>query len=293
MTAQKVPGSYVPIKVTIQEAMCRVRLSGTEWNVLNAIIRKTFGWVQHNGSRKTEDYIAYSQITEMTGHQKSEISCAVNILLDRHILVKTGRNVGVNKNIEDWIYKKRVKMPTGKVGNSANPKLAKPPTDKVGNSPNKKLAILPTVVGQTANKKLAKHPNTKETKETYTKEITVSDCQKQTNSCFALYQYVADCQGLKPFPDKGRQLKAAKSILTDAGYTLEESKAAVDRMHGDEYWWSKIFDVVTLTRHIARYSQTPELPVAEGPTEYELWVDQQRAAYERKEDLRAQLSRGR
>lgn len=81
---------------------------------------------------------------------------------------------------------------------------------------------------------------------------------RDPNDVFALYQYVAEHQGAKPFPDKGRQLKAAKSILSESGYTLEEAKAAVDRMHDDSYWGSRIFDVVTLTRHIARYSRQQE-----------------------------------
>lgn len=96
-------------------------------------------------------------------------------------------------------------------------------------------------------------------------------------------------QDIKPFPNKPQQLKAAKTILVESGYTLEEAKTAVDQMHADDFWHSKTFDVVTLTRHITRYYKAPEIPVDDGPSEHELWVDEQIAKAQRMDELRAKV----
>lgn len=149
---EKVPKTYAPIKTEIIEAMCKVKLSGNQHNIIYAIIRKTYGWQKQDGSRKTDDYIAYSQITELTGINKSHISRELNELIERKIVTKIGNKIGINKIISDWSYQKLPKLVTDKH--------------------YKKLPKSVTRVTKTGNKKLPKSVNTIEKKETYTKEIS-------------------------------------------------------------------------------------------------------------------------
>jgi len=52
---------YTPIANEIMEALCRIRIPGEERQVLDCILRKTYGW------NKCEDAISLTQFMEMTG----------------------------------------------------------------------------------------------------------------------------------------------------------------------------------------------------------------------------------
>jgi predicted transcriptional regulator len=49
------------------------KLKPTEFSVLMAITRKTFGWVDKSGDRKLKDKISISQLTEATGLSKHTV----------------------------------------------------------------------------------------------------------------------------------------------------------------------------------------------------------------------------
>jgi hypothetical protein len=71
---------------------------------------------------------------------------------------------------------------------------------------------------------------------------------------YELVEHVRSIQDLKPFPSIPIQCRAAKQILA-AGYTLEEAKAAADRMQADNYWHTKGWDLNTFSRNIQRYAR--------------------------------------
>lgn len=66
------------------------------------IIRKTYGWRQPDGSRKTKDYISLTQFEEATGIPKSHVSRTLKFLLLRKIIDRNGIFIGVNKSVDNW-----------------------------------------------------------------------------------------------------------------------------------------------------------------------------------------------
>lgn len=81
----------------------------------------------------------------------------------------------------------------------------------------------------------------------------VSASERKPSQPYELVQHVIAIQGIKPFPVMIMQLAAAKKIL-ESGYSLDEAKAAADRMQADAYWKSNPWDLNNLARNITKYS---------------------------------------
>lgn len=99
---EKTPKRYAPVKDIIVKALARTRLSAYESNIVWATIDKTFGWCKKDGSRKTEDYISLSQYAKLTGIKEAHVSRTIGILLERRILTKGGKFIGINKQVSEW-----------------------------------------------------------------------------------------------------------------------------------------------------------------------------------------------
>jgi phage replication O-like protein O len=85
---------YTAIANEIMEALCRIRIRGEEMQVLNVILRKTYGW------KKCEDTIALSKFVEMTGMKKPNVVRAISGLLSKMIII-----VIKNDNAPAHVYK--------------------------------------------------------------------------------------------------------------------------------------------------------------------------------------------
>lgn len=85
---------YTAIANEIMDALCRIRIRGEEMQVLNVILRKTYGW------KKCEDTIALSKFVEMTGMKKPNIVRAISGLLSKMIII-----VIKNDNAPAHVYK--------------------------------------------------------------------------------------------------------------------------------------------------------------------------------------------
>ena len=75
-------------------------LSGVQFKIVSVIYRKTYGWVDEKGNRKTEDAISLSQFKEITGCSKSTINEALQFLTHHKIIIKrlegeVGNQIGV------------------------------------------------------------------------------------------------------------------------------------------------------------------------------------------------------
>jgi len=140
---------HVDIANEIIEALAKTHLSSYETQVIFAIFRKTYGW------HKKEDWITNSQIAKMTGIAEAHISRTIKILLQKNIVKKNGKRLGIQKDYEQW-----EKLPKG-VTSHHGEKLPK------GDIKLPKGVIKVTKGGI---KKLPKGVYTKETKETTTKE---------------------------------------------------------------------------------------------------------------------------
>ena len=138
---------HIDLANEIIEAMAKTYFSSYEIQVLFAIFRKTYGW------HKKEDWITGSQLVNMTGINKSHISRTLKRLIKRNLIIKNGKKISFQKDYEKW------------------KKLPNQVTSKKLPNQDKKLPNQVTEVTQIGNKKLPKQVNTKETKETSTKEI--------------------------------------------------------------------------------------------------------------------------
>lgn len=95
---------YLRLANQIQDAVCKVELSGREFRVLNAVIRLTYGW------SKKEDRITNSLIANKTGLAVKHVSEAVLTLAARRIIllrrIGQTRYIGINTELHRWAYGK-------------------------------------------------------------------------------------------------------------------------------------------------------------------------------------------
>lgn len=130
---------YTAISNELSEAFCRTRIPGEARQVLDVIIRQTYGF------NKKIDKIALSVFCEKTGMDKPDVCRAINKLRQMNLIVgekandyKTISTYGLNKNYEEWqpLAKKPISVGEKANGNSEKPlrhieqPLAKKPPTK-------------------------------------------------------------------------------------------------------------------------------------------------------------------
>ena len=160
---------YTAIANEILEQLYKRYLSPNQWQVILCVARKTYGF------RKKTDFISTSQIPQETELCPSVTSRVLNSLQAANMIVREGRNIGIQKDWEKWLPV--TKRPRN-FSNAANISHMANNEAKFSNAANnEKLAKLSTKISQTvnsvsnaANKTLAMRLNTKEIKETTTKE---------------------------------------------------------------------------------------------------------------------------
>ena len=159
MASPQKEDGHVDIANEIIEALAKIHLSSYESQILWAIFRKTYGW------HKKEDWITNSQIAEMTDIAEAHISRTIKILLQKNMVKKNGKKLGIQKDYDQW-----VKLP---IGVTSHDKKKLPIGDK-------KLPIGVNEITPRGKKKLPHGVYTKETKETTTKETI----QKKGDICY-------------------------------------------------------------------------------------------------------------
>ena len=94
---------YTVISNELLEAFYQCKLQEYERVIILCIWRKTYGW------NKKRDWVAYSQIEKETGMVKQSIAKIIKNLVNKKLLIKDKKSLGVNKNYEDWVVEWRVK----------------------------------------------------------------------------------------------------------------------------------------------------------------------------------------
>jgi phage replication O-like protein O len=151
MVNVQLENGYTKVANELVEAFCRFRINGMAWQVLWAILCKTYGF------NKKEDWIAHSQIVKLTGLLKGNVSRELSKLITHKIVIETDNKLRLNKNYDEWISFE---------GNHYNPKLSKPITKVI-------VEETPVIVNET--KVIGSEGNKIQyTKETITKEITTN-----------------------------------------------------------------------------------------------------------------------
>lgn len=96
MASPQLENGYTKIAHEIIEHLVTVKMSGTEWQYVMSIIRKTYGW------GKKEDWVTNSQIVEMTGLKKERVSEAKGRLIARNIVTENRNKISIQKDWEKW-----------------------------------------------------------------------------------------------------------------------------------------------------------------------------------------------
>jgi len=96
MANPQTENGFTKIANELLDALCAIQLSGHEWKIVHTVIRKTYGY------NKKEDWIAGSQITELTGLPKRRVNEAKKKLLEKNIIIKDGLKLSLNKDYDDW-----------------------------------------------------------------------------------------------------------------------------------------------------------------------------------------------
>lgn len=128
MASPQIENGHVKIATELWDALIRYRLPGEQRQIVDAIIRKTYGF------NKKEDAIALSQFVKMTGIKKPNVVRSIKALLSKKIISvikndnKPAHVYRINKNYSSWkpLSKKITlsKVITGVI-KSDNPSLSK------------------------------------------------------------------------------------------------------------------------------------------------------------------------
>jgi len=114
---------YTAIANEILEALACIRLPGEVRQVLDVIIRLTYGW--HRQAR----HITYREFTERTGIQARHVFRALRSLQEHNLIERTGDGYRIQKDYEKWRrYSKKGAMATPKVEQLSTPILEQSPT---------------------------------------------------------------------------------------------------------------------------------------------------------------------
>ncbi|MBQ1784656.1 MAG: replication protein [Gammaproteobacteria bacterium] len=121
---------YTRLANELLEALLAADLSKREWLVVMTIARKTYGF------GKGFDRVGDTQIAQMTGVHRVDVSKAKTRLLEAKILRTSGREIGINPVFGEWVTVGKTPTPT--VGDSptqtAN-ETSNSGTQNVGDSP--------------------------------------------------------------------------------------------------------------------------------------------------------------
>ena len=100
MASPQLKNGFVRLANEIYEALAKFRIPGEARQVLDFIIRKTYGW------NKKEDVIPLSQFVAGTGMKKSNVCRAINHLIHLNLIIKNdnarGTSYRFNKNFDEW-----------------------------------------------------------------------------------------------------------------------------------------------------------------------------------------------
>jgi phage replication O-like protein O len=193
---------HVDIANEIVEALAKIHLSSYESQVLWVIFRKTYGW------HKKEDWITNTQISDMTGIAETHVSRTIKILIQKNLIIKNGKKLSFQKNYDQW-----EKLPKG-VTSHHKKKLPKG------------VIKLPKGVKEITKggiKKLPKGVDTKEKKETITKETI----QKEKTLRFEIIEYLNKITEKKFKPNTSATIKCINARLKE-GFNLNDFKYVID-----------------------------------------------------------------
>lgn len=102
MASPQRENGHVRIANELFDEIVKLRLAGSEWQVLMFVIRKTYGW------SKKSDFISLTQFQKETGLSRPRVCEAIARLVNKNILVKERGSVNkymLQKDYDQWVVK--------------------------------------------------------------------------------------------------------------------------------------------------------------------------------------------
>jgi len=206
---------WFKISTALAKAECCLKMSPYEWMVYTVVKAKTYGF------RKSFDWISASQFEEETsilpdgtreeGIPEKKVSEVKKRLVARNILVLSGKKIGINTVVSEWVYRP---FPTTK-------KAKKIPFEKSETTLSKVKTTLSTGINYPLN-------GVHNKKDNYNK-ITTKDIvgQPDVSADYAeVISYLNEKAG-KGFKNLPANQKFIKARLND-GHTISDLKAVID-----------------------------------------------------------------
>lgn len=200
MGSPQVEDGFTKIANELFDALLKFDFSGRQLKVAMAIIRKTYGY------NKASDELSISQIVEITGISKGNVSQSINSLAEMNIVVKTdGKHancLSINKHYMEWSAVPKSGTKCSQIGNPAVPKSG--------------TFEFPNREPQKTNPKERSKRNSMSGKPDFAAEVI---------------DYLNTVAGTK-----FRNVKANLSLIASRakeGATLEQMKAVIDRKSAD------------------------------------------------------------
>jgi len=112
MASPQCEHGYTKVANELLEAMAKYRFPGQEYQIMLAVMRKTYGY------NKKADQISYNQLSEMTGVNRRKVISLVQSLVSKKALgsaqngTRKPLTIWINKNFEEW-------LPSAQKGTSA------------------------------------------------------------------------------------------------------------------------------------------------------------------------------
>lgn len=203
MANPQLENGHTKIANDILDALCRYRIPGEERQVVDCILRKTYGW------NKKRDEISLSQFVEATGLSKHRVAECIKRLVEKKIIIMkknksvtnigkdNGHTYGFNKDFEKWkVLPKKVTLPN--------------------------LVKLVTNIGKTTEKVLPILDTTKD----------IFKDKKDNTMCGEVIAYLNLKSGKRFKPSTGAN-KSHINARSKEGFTLENFKTVIDKKCSD------------------------------------------------------------
>lgn len=187
---------YVKIANEVFDALCHYRIPGEERQILDVVIRKTYGFNKH------EDCISLSQFCDATGINKPNVRRAIKALIEKNIVIKKD-NGHISKYRFNKLYRSWKPL-SKKITNSRA--LSKKITSVIKKDNPSLSKMIPTKDNTTKD-------NTTKDKETITTNVVISKKEKSENKT---NEYIGYFSGVNP---------SYKRL-----YPNKTQRAALDRM---------------------------------------------------------------
>ncbi len=235
MASPQKENGYTQLSNELLEAVVGCYLSSYEKDVILAIIRKTYGW------GKTKDWVAASQLSDMTGIPRPHITRTVKKLVSKKIVTQTGNSIGIQKDYDQWIVKwrKLPKQVTG-VTQTGNRKLPK----QVHTKERKKLSKEKSDKSLPVSKKTMtwKKPYNEDNPTDYTPSIDLDTGEptkqpvKQKRMFKEVYKVFEETLGKYPanWIVNTTQQKCADNLYTERGLKAIRNALEFYKTHKDE-----------------------------------------------------------